>query len=89
MNITEANVTSRLLPLAETNASATIVANAMRAIADLGGVLDNVSVSVNRIPSSPNSVLPGWRQSMTAVLTNMYVICGLSLLLFCPMRLST
>ncbi|KAL2259507.1 hypothetical protein VTK26DRAFT_6797 [Humicola hyalothermophila] len=71
INITEYNVGGRLIPrsLVATDASATVLTNALRAITDKGAHLANVVMNVSRSPTYANAVYPGWRDSLMMVMT--------------------
>lgn len=65
-NISEVNLGGRLIPrsLVANDKSAAALTQALKSIADNGGITAGVSMDVSRPPLIPNSANPEWRESL-------------------------
>ncbi|KAK2591115.1 hypothetical protein QQS21_011203 [Conoideocrella luteorostrata] len=66
MNVTEVNLGGRLIPrsLIKSNNSATDLINAIKYIIDSGAIFAAMCLNASKEPTSPNSVLPAWRDTL-------------------------
>lgn len=66
MNVVEVNLGGRLIPrsLIKTSNSATTLTDTIKYIINSGAIFAGVCLNASKAPTSPNSVLPAWRDTL-------------------------
>jgi hypothetical protein len=75
MNITEINLGGRLVPrsLVATDDSAASLVSAIKTMIDNMALFAGISMNTRRNPTSPNAVIPAWRETLFLAFYGMYV----------------
>ncbi|KAI1213860.1 FAD binding domain protein [Annulohypoxylon truncatum] len=72
-DVYEVNIGGRIIPQSLVTSDSAALVDAIKTIVSNGGVLSGVSMDVSRLPPSPNSVHPAWRNSLfLAFISTMY-----------------